>query len=217
MLALAGGVDPWAPDLPGFGATDAPERALDVVELADALVAWMDVVGLGRVAMLGHSLGCQVVGHVATRHPDRLDRAVLVGPTLDPSARSLVRQVGRLALDGPREPLAELPWVAADYLRCGPRRMLRTLCDAVAVDVEERLPQMHLPVLLVRGEDDPVAPQAWLEHAADLLPDARAAAVPGAHGVNCSHPHELAAVVAPFLGGSGPDAARARPGGRAPQ
>lgn len=141
---------------------------------------------------------------------------MLVGPTLDPSARSLVRQVGRLALDGPREPLAELPWVAADSLRCGLERMLRTLRDALAVDVEERLPQVRPPVLLVRGRDDPVAPQPWLEHAADLLPDATLAVVPGAHAVNYGHPRELAAAVASSPDGAGPDAARtARRGGPA--
>ena len=199
MGHLAPRADTWAPDLPGFGATPGPDRALDLAELADALVAWMDVVGIERAAMLGHSLGCQVVGHVATRHPARLSRAVLVGPTLDPAARSLVRQAGRLALDGPREPAAELPWVAADYLRCGPSRMLRTLRDALAPDVEERLPRMDLPVLLVRGRADPVAPQPWLEHAADLLPDARVVVVPGAHAVNYSHPAELADVIVPFL------------------
>lgn len=118
---------------------------------------------------------------------------------------------------GEGEPLAELPWVAADCLRRGPVRMLRTLRDALAADVEERLPQVRLPVLLVRGRGDPVAPQPWLEHAADLLPDATVAVVPAAHAVDDSHPRELAAVVASSLDRAGPDAARARPGGAAPQ
>ncbi len=199
MLALGPAVDPWAPDLPGFGATSTPEHALDLAELADGLVGWMDVVGLDRVAMMGHSLGCQVLTHVAIRHPGRISRAVLVGPTLDPTAASVVRQVGRLALDGLREPVSELPWVAADYFRCGPARMLKTLRDALSADVEDRLREMHLPVLLVRGEGDPVAPQAWLDHAASLLPDARTAVLPGAHAVTYSHPGELAAAIEGFL------------------
>ena len=64
---------------------------------------------------------------------------------------------------------------------------------------------MDLPVLLVRGRADPVAPQPWLEHAAGLLPDARVVVVPGAHAVNYSHPGELAEAVVPFLAGGGPD------------
>ncbi len=205
MTALGPAVDPWAPDLPGFGATERPGSALDLAELADALVAWMDVVGLDRVAMMGHSLGCQVLTHVATRHPERISHAILVGPTLDPTARSAVRQAGRLALDGLREPLSELPWVVADYFRCGPARMLQTLRDALTADVEERLRVMALPVLLVRGEGDPVAPQPWLDHAASLLPDASVAVLPGAHAVTYSHPEELADAIAAFLDADGPD------------
>lgn len=203
MLALGPSVDPWAPDLPGFGVTSTPEHALDLAELADGLVAWMDEVGLDQVAMMGHSLGCQVLTHVATRHPERVSRAVLVGPTLDPPARSVVRQVGRLALDGLREPVSELPWVAADYFRCGPARMLKTLRDALSADVEDRLREMHLPVLLVRGRGDPVAPQQWLDHAASLLPDASMAVLPGAHAVTYSHPGELAAAIEAFLNDEG--------------
>lgn len=200
---LAPTFDVWAPDLPGFGASDRPPRALDLAELADALVAWMDAVGLERAATLGHSMGCQVIGHVVTRHPGRLTRAVLVAPTLDPAARSVHRQARRLAADALREPRSTLPWAFADYVRCGPLRMLRTLRDALAVPVEERLPRIAVPVLLVRGERDPVAPQPWIDRAAALLPDARAVVVPGAaHGVNYSHPRELADVVAPFLHGA---------------
>ena len=46
-----------------------------------------------------------------------------------------------------------------------------------------------------------MAPQPWLEHAADLLPDARVVVVPGAHAVNHDHPGELAEAVVPFLTG----------------
>jgi pimeloyl-ACP methyl ester carboxylesterase len=57
----------WAPDLPGFGDSDRPRRALDLAELADALAGWMDAVDLPRAALLGNSLGCQVIGHLANR------------------------------------------------------------------------------------------------------------------------------------------------------
>lgn len=52
MLALGPALDPWAADLPGFGATSTPEHALDLAELADGLVGWVDEVGLDRAASL---------------------------------------------------------------------------------------------------------------------------------------------------------------------
>jgi pimeloyl-ACP methyl ester carboxylesterase len=50
MLPLARELAPHfralAPDLPGFGHSDHPPAALDVPELADALLAWIDAAGL---------------------------------------------------------------------------------------------------------------------------------------------------------------------------
>src|SRR5687768_13321911 len=38
---LAGRFPVFAPDLPGYGLSDKPERVLDVPELADVLAGWM--------------------------------------------------------------------------------------------------------------------------------------------------------------------------------
>jgi 2-hydroxy-6-oxonona-2,4-dienedioate hydrolase len=51
----------YAPDLPGFGRSSKPRKVLEMVELADALAAWMARIGLPRAAMIGNSMGCQVI------------------------------------------------------------------------------------------------------------------------------------------------------------
>lgn len=51
----------YAPDLPGFGRSEGPARALDVIGLSDALAAWMWSAGLSRAAFVGNSMGCQVI------------------------------------------------------------------------------------------------------------------------------------------------------------
>jgi pimeloyl-ACP methyl ester carboxylesterase len=38
--------------------------------------------------MLGNSFGCQIAVELAVRHPDRVAGLVLVGPTMDSSART---------------------------------------------------------------------------------------------------------------------------------
>src|SRR5215217_5035042 len=73
----------YAPDLPGFGASDKPARVLNVSELTDALVGWTHAAGLERAAYLGKSFGCQSVADLALRHPTLIVRAVLQGPTMD--------------------------------------------------------------------------------------------------------------------------------------
>lgn len=198
LRRLAPDAEVWAPDLPGFGDSDHPRRALSLPELADALAAWMDAVGLSRAAMLGNSLGCQVIGHLALQHPDRVTRAVLVGPTRDPRAHGPVGQAVRLLRDAPREAPSLIPLAVADYLRAGPTRMWRTLLDALSAHVEDRAPHVRVPVLVVRGQRDPIVPQRWAEELTALLPDARLVVIPGAaHAVNYSAPAALVDAVRP--------------------
>jgi esterase len=45
--------------------------------MADVL-AWMDAEGLGKVALMGHSMGGKVAMLLACRHPDRVERLVVV-------------------------------------------------------------------------------------------------------------------------------------------
>ncbi|HYF62888.1 MAG TPA: alpha/beta fold hydrolase [Herpetosiphonaceae bacterium] len=188
------------PDLPGFGRSQGPWRALDIPALAAALAAWLATLGLERADWLGNSLGCQVCLALAAAWPERARRLVLVGPTIDPAARSVARQLARLLRDWPRERLSLTPIHAWDDLRAGPRRILATLRHALADPVEDRLPLVAQPALVVRGDRDPVAPQAWAERMAAALPAGRLAVLPGApHAANYSAPRALAAAVGPFL------------------
>ncbi len=82
----------FLPDLPGFGDSSHPHEVLDVAGLADALAAWLDAMDLPRVALLGNSFGCQIIVDLAARHPDRLERAILQGPTAPPEERSSSRR-----------------------------------------------------------------------------------------------------------------------------
>ena len=190
----------YVPDLPGYGRSAKPARALGVAELADALAAWMETFDLARAPLVGNSLGCQVLIELALRHPERAGGLVLVGPTVDGYARSAVRQVGRLALASVREPPSLLPIIVSDYLRAGPRRVAQTGLYAIAHDYEARLAEIAVPALVVRGGLDPLVSQAWAEHVARLLPHGRLVVMPGsAHAVNFAAPAALAAEIERFV------------------
>lgn len=189
-----------APDLPGFGRSTRPSSPLTLSELADALVAWMDAVGLERAALLGHSLGAQVVGHLANRHPRRVACVLLVSPSRDPQARWPWQQAVRLLRDAPRETPSLLPIAVVDYLRSGPRRMWRTLREGMTTDATDRLRHIDHPTLVVRGERDTVVSPWWARTVAGLLPAGELVTLPGApHGLPYSAADALVAVVRPFL------------------
>ena len=186
----------YAPDLPGFGQSDDPPTIPLIAELAEWLGAWLNTVGLGRVVLVGNSLGANVAVELAVRQPDRVTHLVLSGLSLDPAGRRVWIQVGRTLRDIPREPLSLLPLHVKDFLVAGPGRVLATLRDAMRDPFAAKLPRLQMPALVVRGEHDPLAPQYWAEEVAQLLPYGRLAIVPSApHAVNYSCPDAFAALV----------------------
>jgi pimeloyl-ACP methyl ester carboxylesterase len=191
----------YAPDLPGFGLSGKPGRVLAIPELADSLLGWMDAVGLARPVLVGNSLACQVLADLAVRRPDRVRCAVLAGPTMDPSARNALVQMARFVADGPRERPSLVLEHLPDWYRAGLPRAFGTFRHALRDRIEENLPRMTMPTLVVRGSRDPIAPQRWCEEAARLLPRGRLAVIPGGpHAVNYSTPGPFARLVRAFVG-----------------
>ncbi|MBV9127279.1 MAG: alpha/beta fold hydrolase [Verrucomicrobia bacterium] len=205
--AARGAFSVFALDLPGFGRSTKPAQILTVPALADALLAWMDAEGLARAHFIGNSFGCQVIADLAARHPERVDRLVLTGPALDPAIRNLWKPPLRLLRDAGREP-GLIPVVLYDFLEMGPRRAVGTFLHALADRIEEKLPRVQAPVLVLRGEHDPIASQAWCESiVARYLPRcplAKLETLPGgSHAITYSAPDWVAERASAFFSREG--------------
>jgi pimeloyl-ACP methyl ester carboxylesterase len=168
------------PDLPGFGRSARPAAVLDTGQHAAVVARWMDQEGLAPAVLLGNSFGCQVAVELAVRRPDLVAALVLVGPTVDPAAASIAGQIGRWVRDVRWEDKRQAWILAADIREAGLRRVAGTLRHSIRHHVERRLPLLRAPVLLLRGEHDPIAPPSWITRAAALTPSAATAVVPGA-------------------------------------
>jgi 2-hydroxy-6-oxonona-2,4-dienedioate hydrolase len=190
----------FAPDLPGFGQSEKPPHVLDVSGLSDALSAWMGEVGLERAVLVGNSFGCQIIADLAVRRPERVEQAILQGPTMDPRGRTVLRQVGRFLLDMPRQPPSFVPIELLDFVNAGTRRAWRTFRYALEDRIEEKLPYIQVPTLVVRGSRDPIVPQRWAEEVAELLPMGHLAVIPGAaHVANYGWAAQFASIIQEFL------------------
>lgn len=199
-VRLASSFHIYLPDLPGFGRSPNPSHILNVVELADALASWMQTMNLPSAIFLGNSMGCQVIVNVALRYPKLIKRAILVSPTMDPKALTLHQVAGRLLRDTPCEPLHFLPVLLREYVRAGIPRTIRTLHYAFADPMEEHLPHVHVPTLIIRGSRDPIVSQNWVEKMNHLLPNSQLVVVQGAgHAVNFNSPEKLVHLVQIFL------------------
>jgi 2-hydroxy-6-oxonona-2,4-dienedioate hydrolase len=190
----------YVPDLPGYGDSDKPDRTLSLVELADAISGFMDAARLARSALIGNSFGCQILAEFAVRWPARVDRLVLQGPTVDPSGRTFPEQLKRLWQNSRRERGAMAQISRQDYRKAGLRRAWKTLRLALGDRIEDKLPKIEVPTLVLVGSDDPLVPLAWAERAANLLPLGRLVVVPGVtHTMNYVAPDVFVRAIRPFL------------------
>jgi pimeloyl-ACP methyl ester carboxylesterase len=202
---MAERMDVYAPDLPGFGKSDHPERPLDIAGLADALAGWMGAAGIARAALLGNSMGCQVIAELALRYSALVARAVLVGPTTDRHGRHVLEQLRRLLAAAPYEAPGLLGVQVRDTWSAGLRETLATARYAIDDRIEAKLPALTVPVLVVSGEHDPIAPPTWAAELAGLLPHGQLHIVAGGgHALNYSTPDQLLEIVTPFLNQQSP-------------
>ncbi len=188
------------PDLPGFGRSPSGRPPLELAGLAQVLANWLDTLGINRVPLLGNSFGCQILLELACRRPQRVSALVLVGPTIDPTARSAGRQLARLLADSLIEPPGVWALIAIDYSRFLARGGWRVVRSMLRDRVEEKLPHIESPTLVVRGSRDRIVPQEWAERVASTLPDGELHVIKGApHAANYAAPEELANAVESFL------------------
>lgn len=186
-----------AVDLPGFGGLPPAGRRLDAEELTDLVVRAARSRGAGDLVVVGQSMGTQVAVEAGLRHPDAVSSVVLVGPVVDDRRRTLFHQ----AVDLGRDSFAEGPRMNAvvltDYLR-SVRQYVRELGPMLRYPLLERVTDLDVPVLVVRGDRDPIARHAW---AARVASNARRGAfveLPGAHHVQEHRPVAFADLVAEF-------------------
>lgn len=190
----------YVPDQPGFGGSGHPKHVPDMAGLADALADWIRITGISHATLLGNSQGCQIIAQLATRHPDLVAAAVLQGPTAPPDERTWFWQAVRWRQNGRYNPpsLGSVTW--GEYSKAGYVRTLRTFQHSLNDRIEEQLPRMTAPTLIVCGEWDPICPARWARQLAALPPHGRYIEIPGvAHTLCYTAPAELANITREFL------------------
>jgi pimeloyl-ACP methyl ester carboxylesterase len=190
----------FVPDLPGYGLSDRPPRRPALGYLADLLADWTQRLDLGGAHFIGNSFGCQILVDFAARHGRLVQRLVLQGPTVDPAARSVAKQVLRLIKNSRIESPHLGRLMFRDYWRAGVRGILATARMALCDRLEPKLRHISAPTLVVRGSRDVLVPQGWAERVVGLLPDGHLLVMPGlAHTITYTAPGMFVEAVRPFL------------------
>ena len=199
----------YIPDLIGYGRSEQPaDFSYSVRDEAAVVVRFMDALSLKQVELGGWSMGGWIAALVAAEHPDRVSRLMLfdsaglnVPPTFDTSLfiPSTAAQLDQLkALLSP-QPQPIPAFIARDILRnfrlngWVVERALATMLTAQDV-VDNVLPQLKMPVLLVWGSLDRVTPLSDGDIMHRLIPQSQLDVFAG-----CGHmaPSECSAEVGP--------------------
>ena len=187
----------YAPDLPGYGRSEQPaDFSYSVSDQANIVTGFMDALGLHQVDLGGVSMGGWIVQLVAAHHPDRVHRLILfdsVGldmvPAWDthlftPQNADQLAQLNALLMPNP----PHVPgFIARDIIRISTRdawimqRALNSMWTGHDV-TDALLPQLKMPVLLVWGDTDRIAPLAVGQKMHQLIPQSRLEVLPG-----CGH------------------------------
>jgi pimeloyl-ACP methyl ester carboxylesterase len=205
-------------DLPGFGASDPLPGGYSFEQLDTTLVAVTQQLSLDRFNLVGHSLGGAISMYFASRHPERIDRLVLInaaGVLLQQVfARQLIdanRSTGSGALDGLISvlgassdsviDLVESQLDLSSWLMSNPamadalfggRIHVDAAMGLVKHDFTTALRTIRAPTMILWGSDDRVTPQRTGELLAGRLADARLQIIPGAaHMPMTEAPDEL--------------------------
>lgn len=226
LRAFAGRHRLVAPDLFGFGGSEVPpdREAYSIDGYADQVAGVIGELGLGRVVLVGLSMGGYVALALARRHPGVLAALVLTDTRAEADSAEVQQrrsdqqvflggggEVSALVdglLDmmvGKRSPRREeVVERAREFMLGAPREGWVGALEAMKqrADATAGLPAIAVPALVVVGEDDELTPPPAAEALAGAIPSARLAVVPAAgHLSNLENPEAFNRALGEFLGG----------------
>ena len=181
--ALAQNYAVHVPELVGFGRSKPALRDFTIAELAAVMAEWLELNGLARTRMVGHSMGAQIAIHLASDAPQRIERLVLVSASGIPRPRvpaELMRFVSEVVPPRAWGSPTFLPSIVADALRAGPLVLTRATLALISDDVRPRLARIQAPTLLIWGALDPLTPVEHGELMARSIPNSRLIVLAGA-------------------------------------
>lgn len=187
-------------DFPGFGKSTKPDKILNIPELSSCMDQWMKALLIEHACFVGNSLGCQIIIEFASRHPERIKACFLIGPTMDKYARNIGILFYRWLRVFFVEPIAQLSIAFIDLIHCGPKRYYKTFLFGIRDKPEEKLKNVKIKGIIIRGEKDFIAPIKWSNELALLLEGGRVISIIGkGHVINYTAAPEVARVINTFL------------------
>jgi pimeloyl-ACP methyl ester carboxylesterase len=217
IIELAEKYTVYAPDLPGYGGSQALDGNYYIPELSRFLGSFASNLGLEKFHLVGHSLGGGVALDYALKSPQKIKKLVLVSSLCLGreiafwvrlfSIPAFLRSVGMLTISI----LRSIKWLAE---RLNPAGFIMPLSPASmtvggnittfkqqSLVLENRLSEVAVPTLVVWGSRDPIVPVRHAYQAAKVIPDCRVKVFENrGHNVHRDALEEFSSTLSGFLG-----------------
>jgi pimeloyl-ACP methyl ester carboxylesterase len=208
-----------SPSHPGFGKSSLPDWLDSIGDIVHAYLELMDRLDLGRIDIVGFSIGGWIAADLASKVPERVRQLVLIGPVgvktgpadrLDiPDVFAMSRErLDRLRFHDPAKNPVDVAAMSDEQLHIAARNT-ETLAlltwEPYMHDpkLRHRLHRVNMPTLLVRGESDGIVSAEYLARYAALLPQARIETIAAAgHLPHVEQPQATFSRIQRFLTGS---------------
>jgi 3-oxoadipate enol-lactonase len=191
LAGLACAASCIAPDLRGFGQSEA-RGPFTMEQYADDAAALLDAERVSQSVVVGLSMGGYIAFAMWRRHPERIRGLVLADTRAsadDATARErrlhlmeLARQAGSAAVAEAMLPAMigastrkRHPQLVESLRRLMALASVEGICGALQamldrVDATALLPHIHVPTLVVVGDEDSITPPAEAQRMAEALP-----------------------------------------------
>ncbi len=208
-------------DLRGHGKSDRIRGRFEIADLADDVAAVLDAVGLGRVVVVGYSMGGMTAQELARRHPARVERLVLAATAAKPVwpprqlatavlvigralARldpvSVPRVVHRYLLSVGAVEARHAAWLWEELLDRDTDVYYESAFAINRFDARPWVGSLEVPTLCIIPTEDQLIPASLQRSTAALLSDAEVVELASArHEAVLTHADELAAAILSFL------------------
>jgi pimeloyl-ACP methyl ester carboxylesterase/tetratricopeptide (TPR) repeat protein len=204
--------------LRGHGGSSKPATGYTSSDFADDVAAFLDVMGLESVVVVGHSMGSAIAQRFAVDYPARTRALVLVGALAPQAGNEAVREFWKevATLSDPIDPAFARAFQQSTIAQPVPQEFFDTVVGEsmkvpayvwkaaleplMTLDFLGRLPEIAVPALLIWGDRDAFFPRAEQDTLLTAIGGSRLIVYAGTgHSPQWEQPERFAADIVAFM------------------
>ena len=208
----------------GIGQSSVPDDSYSIEQMANDAVGLLDILGINKVHIIGHSMGGRIAQEIALLHPQRVRSLILLSCSAkgDERFNSIIASWGDLAtkVDFKLYEKIVLPWIFTDKFYAVPDMVDQLIEWAVNYpfapkpsvlyhqsraiinhDTTNRIQDIDCPTLVMVGKQDILSPVKFSEQLSQGIRNAELIVIEdGGHGFLIECTEAVAEAILKFLG-----------------